>query len=253
MSTWVSNGPCPSCGSKDNLATYDDGHKWCWGCGHWIPGDALSAVRRLAQPAEDVKTNSVVLPHDVDTNYSTDALKWIAKYDLSRSDLLANRVLWSDDRQLLIFSLTDGEGRLVAWQGRNFGEKYRTKWFGRGNLEDTFIFFPRNTKRITRIIFVEDIISAIRIGKAVASAGLSDVAMPVFGSHVARKRLSRCSLFANSVTFWLDRDKASESIKFQRTAHSLGFTSSVIITEKDPKEYTQEEILGQLFTLKEMQ
>lgn len=246
MSTWVSNGPCPSCGSKDNLATYSDDHKWCWGCGYHEQGDALWAVRKLSQPTEDVKTNSVVLPHDVDTNYSTDALKWIAKYDLSRSDLLANRVLWSDDRQLLIFSLTDGEGRLVAWQGRNFGEKYRTKWFGRGNLEDTFIFFPRNTTRVTKIVFVEDIISAIRIGKALTSEGLSDVAMPVFGSHVSRKRLSRCSLFTNSVTFWLDRDKASESIKFQRSAHSLGFTSSVVITEKDPKEYSQNEIVWHL-------
>ena len=246
MSTWVSNGPCPSCGSKDNLATYSDNHVWCWGCGYHRQGDALWAVRKLSQPAEDAKTNSVVLPHDVDTNYSTDALKWIAKYDLSRSDLLANRVLWSDDRQLLIFSLTDGEGRLVAWQGRNFGEKYRTKWFGRGNLEDTFIFFPRNTTRVTKIVFVEDIISAIRIGKAVTSAGLSHVAMPVFGSHVARKRLSRCSLFTNSVAFWLDRDKAKEAIKFQRSALSLGFNSSVIITEKDPKEYSNQEILWQL-------
>lgn len=243
MSNWVSNGPCPSCGSKDNLATYDDGHKWCWGCGFYVPADGLSAVRRLLEPPQDDKTNQVVLPHDVDTNYSTEALKWVMQYDLSRSDLIKNRVLWSDDRELLIFSLTDGEGRLVAWQGRNFGTKYRTKWFGRGNLEDTFIFFPRNTKGITRIIFVEDIISAIKIGKAEDSAGGSDVAMPIFGSHVSRKRLSRCSFFTKNISFWLDRDKAKEAIKFQQNAMSLGFNSSVIITEKDPKEYSEKEIL----------
>ncbi len=26
--------PCPSCGSKDNLARYDDGHGYCFGCGY---------------------------------------------------------------------------------------------------------------------------------------------------------------------------------------------------------------------------
>lgn len=32
-SNLVSKGPCPSCGSKDNLATYDDGHTHCFGMG----------------------------------------------------------------------------------------------------------------------------------------------------------------------------------------------------------------------------
>lgn len=34
-STVISKGPCPECGSKDNLATYSDGHQFCFtpGCG----------------------------------------------------------------------------------------------------------------------------------------------------------------------------------------------------------------------------
>ena len=28
--------PCPACGSKNNLAVYDDGHSHCFGCGHQI-------------------------------------------------------------------------------------------------------------------------------------------------------------------------------------------------------------------------
>jgi len=37
----VRKGPCPACGSRDNLAYYDDGHAFCFGfgCGHYIPGD----------------------------------------------------------------------------------------------------------------------------------------------------------------------------------------------------------------------
>ena len=33
-SEFIQHEPCPSCGSKDNLARYDDGHGFCFGCGH---------------------------------------------------------------------------------------------------------------------------------------------------------------------------------------------------------------------------
>ena len=32
MSTFVNHEPCPSCGSQNNLARYDDGHAYCFGC-----------------------------------------------------------------------------------------------------------------------------------------------------------------------------------------------------------------------------
>lgn len=247
MSNWVSNGPCPQCGSKDNLATYDDGHQWCWGCGHYVPGDKFYAVRKLGEPPQIAVPNQVVLPHDVDTQYPQKALDWIAKYELTRSDLHKNRVLWSDGGELLIFSFTDSEGRVIAWQGRNFGTKYRTKWFGRGQLEDTFVFFPRNATRTSRIIFVEDIISAIKLGNVISKQeGLSCIVMPIFGSHVSKKRLSRCLhlLTEPNVTFWLDRDKATEAVKFAISARSLGFNASTIVTDLDPKEISYADLLN---------
>jgi len=38
-SNFVAHEPCPSCGSRDNLARYDDGHSWCFGCGYREPGE----------------------------------------------------------------------------------------------------------------------------------------------------------------------------------------------------------------------
>lgn len=37
----VGKEPCPACGSRDNLARYDDGHAYCFtpGCGHFEPGE----------------------------------------------------------------------------------------------------------------------------------------------------------------------------------------------------------------------
>jgi twinkle protein len=37
--TFVRHAPCPSCGSRDNLGIYSDGHGWCFGCGFYQKGD----------------------------------------------------------------------------------------------------------------------------------------------------------------------------------------------------------------------
>ena len=39
-STFVTHESCPSCGSKDNLARYSDGHAYCFGCGYREKGES---------------------------------------------------------------------------------------------------------------------------------------------------------------------------------------------------------------------
>ena len=36
-SDFIRHEPCESCGSKDNLARYSDGHAYCFGCKHYEP------------------------------------------------------------------------------------------------------------------------------------------------------------------------------------------------------------------------
>jgi len=38
-STFVAHEACPSCGSKDNLARYSDGHAYCFGCQYREKGE----------------------------------------------------------------------------------------------------------------------------------------------------------------------------------------------------------------------
>lgn len=44
----IASEPCPECGSRDNLARYDDGHAFCFtpGCGHYEPGDGQDTPRQ---------------------------------------------------------------------------------------------------------------------------------------------------------------------------------------------------------------
>ena len=42
-STCIGHEPCPECGSRDNLARYDDGHGYCFGCNYHENADAESS------------------------------------------------------------------------------------------------------------------------------------------------------------------------------------------------------------------
>ena len=36
-SNFLNHEPCPKCGSRDNLARFDDGHGYCFGCQYYEP------------------------------------------------------------------------------------------------------------------------------------------------------------------------------------------------------------------------
>lgn len=56
-SNFVQHEPCPSCGSKDNLARYDDGHGFCFGCGHHekADGDTPPTLQKAPQAGDLIK------------------------------------------------------------------------------------------------------------------------------------------------------------------------------------------------------
>ena len=43
--TFITHEPCPSCGSKDNLARYSDGHGYCFGCQHYEKGTEMEEAQ----------------------------------------------------------------------------------------------------------------------------------------------------------------------------------------------------------------
>jgi len=54
-SKFVKHEPCTQCGSKNNLARYDDGHAYCFGCGYYVSGDGMEVVVE-AKPRRAMET-----------------------------------------------------------------------------------------------------------------------------------------------------------------------------------------------------
>ncbi len=71
-STVVSKGPCPDCGSTDNLTTYSDGHQFCFtpGCGY---KKGTRSTMDQDEPEVSSKTPSRAIPFDL--SFTPDGLK----------------------------------------------------------------------------------------------------------------------------------------------------------------------------------
>lgn len=235
----VANEQCPRCyknghdRSGDNLGVYSDGHKYCFRCELFIPSKSLGQISGASHNGE--RQSTIHLPMDSCFTYPQRALEWVSRYHLNNNILLSHRVLWSEERKRLIFPIY-GDGSLLGYAGRYFGDDdSKPKWFTKGDLKNIIHLVGRSDERL---IIVEDIVSAIRVSKF-------GIGFPVFGNHVGIdrwKRIARMHVGALESIIWLDPDMHIKIIKESNLGASMGLRTRSILSDKDPKEYTDEEI-----------
>lgn len=124
----------------------------------------------------------------------------------------------------------------MYWQGRKLdaADVASPKYLNlRANRQGVFFcIFDKNEEAT---ILVEDILSAI----AVARAGFKSVAL--LGSFIGPDLFP--VIPTKRVQVWLDPDKRKDAVKFAAKLRANGFCSSaVVLPNKDPKEYSPEEI-----------
>jgi ribosomal protein S27AE len=204
--------PCPRCNSRDNLAEYHNGF-YCFGCGY-----TKSKIKRLDERTE-VKTSKDIT---LTKNLNRDALKWLLGYNLTK-----------DEIDKFYFAEKYGKNLLVLYADANY-------WVAR-NMDDGIKYLSSGEKPFIKfgdgntLVFVEDIISAIKVGRQYT-------AVPMLGSKPKTDWWKYAQGY-DKVVIWGDRDKATDNIRLARKAREItGKQVQTIITEKDPKEYNNEEI-----------
>jgi len=223
---------CPNCAKRgkdrhgDNLILYQDGGEHCFSCGYHKPNQNKV---KPTQPLQASKKDLVTLPYDLNTDIPPKALSWLSRYHITWQDIIDNNILWSESKKLLVFPLDN------AWQGRYFGDHpTHPKWFNQGELDDLLYIKGKITQDNT-IILVEDIVSSIRVAKLTPSIAL-------FKAKISIPKLNQLKEFNNTICWWLDKDKQKEAAKQAIRASSLGINIKLIVTELDPKCYTEKEI-----------
>ncbi len=234
----VTKSQCPECAShgkdnhKDNLVTFDNGNQLCFSCGY--TNHNHTHYKHLVQKSTNEK--SISLPDDISNTLPNRVLVFLNQYYITPNQIKNNFILWSEQYERVCFPIyTPTE--LLAWQGRYLGkDPKKPKWFSQGKLNEILHITKPYT---SKLVLTEDIISAIRVGSQEEYC-----ASPLFGSHVSVKKLAQYLLIYRVYKFylWLDKDKEIESYKYAQRARQLGIDCVTIVTDKDPKAYTDEEI-----------
>lgn len=223
MSSFIRHLPCKSCGSRDNLGEYTD-HFWCFGCGFYEEKTDLMSLReRLAGTNyKPVYMESLAFTKHIPKK----AMKWLLQNRINLKEIEEYNILWCQDNETLILVHTD-----EYWQGRHFGN-YGIKYLSKGRKPLT-IYGDSDI-----IILVEDVLSAIKI----ARLSPEYCAMPLLGSSLSTEHEEVLRDIFKTIYVWLDRDKANQGIKMSRNLRQKGMNTKSIITDLDPKEYTEGEI-----------
>jgi len=156
--------------------------------------------------------------------------KWIKQYGITEEEIEQYGIKSLEDSVFLpVHSDNDS---LVGYQRRFFDGKRKYRTYGKPIEMSLSMLKGRNGDRL---ILTEDMVSAIKVSRI-------EPAVPLFGSHMPLELIIRASVDFKSFGLWLDYDKRKESVKQALNAKQKGFDVTLIFTEKDPKEYSTNEI-----------
>lgn len=224
---------CPVCPSSDAFYRWADGHGHCFSCGYHE--DKSKTVEGMKAKLNKVKETSSELSLD-EYVYSipTVGMQWLLKYDITRQEILRHKLMWNTRMESLAFPIISDD-KIVATNERYFGpKKDYPKYITRGRPHKNLPIILG--KSSSKIILVEDFVSAIKVSRIYDS-------MPLIGANVPPSTITTLfKLDYNSVIIWLDRNKAKESLKFKQKLSQFLDDVRCCITELDPKEYSTKEI-----------
>ena len=176
------------------------------------------------------------LPLDYTKEIPAKGLAYLYVRGVTDADIKKWKIGYSPKYSRVIFPVYEGRN-LIFFQGRTILDITRDnpKWMNvyKSGRKDTF--FIANQMFSHEVVVVEDIISAIRVSyTADAYAMLS--------THVPEDLVLRLSKKYQAILLWLDPDKSKEIVALARRFRAFGINARSILTNKDPKYYTNKQI-----------
>lgn len=223
MGQFLYHGPCEKCGSKDNRAHYSDGSTYCFGC-----KDYTRPTHPVSYEPEE-KEIIDILPHLVD-EVPEPNLSWLRKY--LTDEQISDYFYYCPKLKRHVYVEYDGE-KVAFWEARTVN-KNLTKVISSGTKQ--FKVWGKY-KETGVVVFVEDIISAIKLSEIVGVCCLHGSAIP----NGMYERVAGMGL--DMALIWLDRDKLSDASVYVRKFDFWNVECSLIMTPKDPKDYSKEELV----------
>lgn len=249
MGRFVRHEYCPKCGSRDNLARYDDGSAFCFGCRYSERRTSAGPSSPNAANRNDVSRSDFPILEGTSRDFPEEAVTYLSKYRISVPTALKSGLLFQHRNNQLIFTFHDKENHLTCVQARNF-DPFRAakgKYIGFGSTSEAFQIYQaqrasggdelgRANVARHRLVITEDALSAIVVSRtcdAIACLGTN------FQTHKISEVQKRGY---QHVIVWLDSDKWREARHISENCQWLGLSSTTILTEADPKTYSDADI-----------
>jgi len=161
------------------------------------------------------------------------AIKWLKKYGLTDEEISENKFSWDGTSNRLVYPIKNTNS-VTGYEKREITGG-TPKTICQGKKVDSFHIIQPNKEEFKGVVAVEDIISAIKVGRVAK-------ALCLFGSQVFLSQYNEISRITNLFILWLDLDKFNQAVKIAQKAKSFGIETKIIKTDLDPKMYSTEEI-----------
>lgn len=194
----------------------------------------ISRVNELNESASKIHLK-VELPNDYTTDIPLHGRLWLYKGGISESVWREAKIGYSPQLDRVILPVYDNNNKLVWFQCRALLKGQKPKYMQPAASRESVLYRSGITSDLSQAIIVEDILSAIRVGKHKPTFSL-------LGTKITTAQAVQLSKY-RSVSMWLDPDKAGVSGSYS-IKKTLGLLTDVrtISTDKDPKELSDVEI-----------
>lgn len=173
------------------------------------------------------------MPPDLTDDLPLAAQLWLEKYGITDEEIKRYQIQYSKGLKRLILPVIE-DGKWVFWQGRNLGKasKDNPKYLS-VKVPGRDVFF-RAGEDSSVVCIVEDILSAIKVGRVTGSIAL-------LGSYIPTEFMK--DLKDKQVLVWLDQDKSKDAVKYVTHMYNVfGIEAYPHWTKADPKAQTEEYI-----------
>lgn len=235
MSHFLLNTACPKCRSNgsdvagDNLGVYSDGHKICWKCGYWEPGDKVQEFSNKQK--QIVNSKGLVYPDIVP--FSKECLDYLqvpCELNKFQPAKLTNEEIYSN--------LNGHEDGYSFFDNKFFTVRRlhkQPKVISHGDIVGNEPVF-RAAEISNTIVLVEDILSAIKVSRVIDSCAL-------LKNQIHDILIYRLANLYDNCYLWLDPDMYEHMTKKLLPRVKPYFKEcKVIMSEKDPKYLSTKEI-----------
>ncbi len=210
---------------------------YCHNCG--VGGVRNYSIKTLLERnnGREISKKEISLIFPPKNDWTLESKEWLDKYDVKEWEIDALNIYYTSHYggRIVMPLLHNKDLKVVGFQARKIYPSEYPKYITKISKGEENVYFRNYQEGDSCICLVEDIVSAIKVGRCPQVSSLSLLGSPNKFPYDLGQELS--SLY-NSVIIWFDPDKHGLVKKYMSTitAH-FPIKVGYILSEKDPKDY----------------